>query len=97
MPLDTAEGIAAAFRELPIFNVVQQAASALPPAETRKAVDYAACIGLEQSGPVYMALVEIDDPVHKAADLIPILGLSQSGPLAQQLIAIDLLIADIAD
>lgn len=97
MPLDTAEGIAAGFRELPIFQAVSQLASALPPAADRKAVDYAPLVGAKPGTVVYKILAEFSDPVHKFADVVDILEIDQSSPLGQQMLAIDILIADIAD
>ena len=100
MALDAAEGIAAAFRELPIFDAVQSAVEAMPPItpeRPRLAIDFAPVVGVKPGTIIYMALQEFNDPVHHPSDLVDILQLDAHGPLAQQLLAIDLLIADIAD
>lgn len=96
MPLDNSEKFGAAMKEVAIAQDVFSKISELPPAP-RPAVSFAPVLGLEASGPVYLALVEVNDPVHKAADLIPILGLKADGNLAQQLQLVDQVIEDVKD
>lgn len=94
MPLSPAEGVAAAFRELPIYSLVNDLVAKMPPAESRKAIDYAPFVGAKEGTVVYRILAAVNAPVHKFADLITILELDPASPLGQQLIAIDLLIVD---
>lgn len=68
MPLDSAEAINAAFAELAIGQDVLTKVKALPPKETRKAVDYAPIFGLEQTGNAYKQLALIDQIEADIAD-----------------------------
>lgn len=68
MPLDTAEGIAAAFGELAIGQDVLSKVKNLPPKETRKAVDYAPVLGLDPTGNLYKQLALIDQIEADIAD-----------------------------
>lgn len=100
MPLDQAEGFAAALREVDIVQNAVQLIQALPPVtpeRPRRALDFAPLFGAEGNGALYLILAEVNDPVHKAADLIPILGLKEDGVLGKQLVAFDILLADVKD
>jgi hypothetical protein len=63
MPLDTAEGIEAAFKGLALGQDVLDRVKQLPPAAEAKAVDYARAFGADENGP-QMKLAQLIDQVR---------------------------------
>lgn len=62
MPLDTAEGIQAAFAGLAVGQELLAKIKELPPAGERKAVDYARVFGASEDG-VQMKIAKLIDQV----------------------------------